>query len=59
MSSKQRYSKLIRFSVYLAVIVLINIAGLTLYARLDLTRSKAFSISEASIGAIGRVGDCC
>ena len=48
MSSKQRYSKLIRFGVYLAVIVLINIAGLTLYARFDLTKSKAFSISEAS-----------
>ena len=48
MGSKQNYSKLIRFGVYLAVIVLINIAGLTLYARFDLTRSKAFSISEAS-----------
>lgn len=38
----------IRFILYMAVIVLVNLAGLTLFFRADLTRAKVFSLSEAS-----------
>ena len=40
-----RYSK---FLIYLVVIVLLNIAGITLFFRLDLTSNKIYSLSEAS-----------
>jgi ABC-2 type transport system permease protein len=38
----------IRFLVYLVIVVLVNIAGITLFFRLDLTANKMYSISEAS-----------
>jgi ABC-type uncharacterized transport system involved in gliding motility auxiliary subunit len=37
-----------RFLVYLIIVVLVNIAGITLFFRLDLTANKMYSISEAS-----------
>ncbi|MEN8264485.1 MAG: Gldg family protein [Nitrospirota bacterium] len=40
-----RYSK---FLIYLVVIVLLNVAGITLFFRLDLTSQKIYSLSEAS-----------
>jgi len=43
-----RYTKYIKFSTYLVVIVLINVVGMTLFFRIDLTESNIFSISEAS-----------
>ena len=46
MQSKSR--KYIRFLAYLVVIVLINVAGTTLFFRLDLTANRMYSISEAS-----------
>ena len=42
---KEQY---IKFILYMAVIVLVNLAGLTLFFRADLTASKIFSLSEAS-----------
>ncbi len=38
----------IKFILYMAVIVLVNIAGLNLFFRADLTGNKIFSLSEAS-----------
>lgn len=38
----------IKFVLYMAVIVLVNIVGLTLFFRADLTASKIFSLSDAS-----------
>ncbi|MDT8379742.1 MAG: Gldg family protein [Desulfotignum sp.] len=38
----------IKFFLYMAVIVLVNIAGLTLFFRADLTANRIFSLSEAS-----------
>ena len=38
----------IRFLVYLIIVVLVNVAGITLFFRLDLTANKMYSISEAS-----------
>ncbi|MGD8284281.1 MAG: GldG family protein, partial [Desulfobacterales bacterium] len=48
MSEKQRFGKYIKFIVYLIVIVLVNIAGITLFFRIDLTANKVYSISDAS-----------
>ncbi|MEA3230182.1 MAG: GldG family protein, partial [Thermodesulfobacteriota bacterium] len=40
--------KYIKFLLYLVVIVLINIAGLTLFFRADLTSNRLYSLSDAS-----------
>lgn len=40
--------KYIKFLVYLIIVVLVNVAGITLFFRLDLTANKMYSISEAS-----------
>jgi len=45
---KNRSGNYIRFFIYLIVIALINVAGITLFFRLDLTESKVYSISKAS-----------
>ncbi|MFH2057326.1 MAG: Gldg family protein [Pseudomonadota bacterium] len=44
-SSKEKYLK---FIVYIIVIILINIVGITLFLRIDLTRGKIYSLSTAS-----------
>ncbi|MBU2431660.1 MAG: GldG family protein, partial [Proteobacteria bacterium] len=44
-SLKEKYLK---FFIYSIVIVLINIVGITLFFRLDLTRDKIYSLSDAS-----------
>jgi len=44
----RKYGKYIKPLLYLAVIVLLNIAGLTLFYRFDLTANKMYSISPAS-----------
>ncbi len=44
-SNKEKYFK---FILYIAVIVLINIVGVTLFFRMDLTRDKIYSLSDAS-----------
>lgn len=48
MGMTSRSGKYIKFIIYLIAVVLINIAGLTLFFRIDLTKNKAYSISEAS-----------
>ena len=45
---KNRSGNYIKFFIYLIVIVLINVAGITLFFRLDLTENKIYSISKAS-----------
>ena len=42
------FEKYIKFTVYLLVIVLLNIAGLTLFFRWDLTSNRIYSLSETS-----------
>ena len=48
MTGHKRSGKYIKFTIYLAVVVLVNIAGITLFFRMDLTANKVYSISEAS-----------
>jgi ABC-2 type transport system permease protein len=47
-TATERYSKYIKFLLYIAVIVLVNIAGQTLKYRADLTRNRIYSLSEVS-----------
>ena len=44
----KRPGQYVKFILYVAVVVLINVAGLTLFFRADLTKDDVFSISEAS-----------
>ena len=37
-----------KFIIYLVLIILVNIAGITLFFRIDLTKNKIYSISKAS-----------
>ena len=48
MGIQKRHGKYIKLSIYLVIIVLINVAGITLFFRIDLTGNKIYSISEAS-----------
>lgn len=48
MASKKKSGKYIKFIIYLLVVVLVNVAGITLFFRMDLTENKIYSISAAS-----------
>jgi ABC-type uncharacterized transport system involved in gliding motility auxiliary subunit len=43
-----KYAKYIKFALYALVVVLINLAGLTLFYRVDLTGNKIYSLSAVS-----------
>ena len=47
----------IKFVVYAAVIVLLNIVGQTLFFRMDLTKNKLYSLSDASKAAVARLSE--
>ena len=47
----------IKFILYTAVIVLVNIAGLTLFFKADLTANKIFSLSDASKNAVATLSE--
>jgi len=48
MGVESRSGKYVKLLAYFVVIVLVNVAGITLFFRLDLTANKIYSISEAS-----------
>jgi len=48
MGMQKPYSKYIKLFIYLVIIVLINVVGMTLFFRIDLTSNRLYSISEAS-----------
>ena len=48
MGKQKPYAKYIKLFIYLAIIVLINVVGMTLFFRIDLTSNRLYSISEAS-----------
>ncbi len=41
-----------RFLIYVIIVILVNIAGITLFFRVDLTANKIYSISKASQDAV-------
>jgi ABC-2 type transport system permease protein len=53
-SSKEKY---VKFILYILVIVLINIAGISLFFRADLTASKIYSLSPASRAAVASLNE--
>ena len=48
MGSHTKTAKSIKLIVYLIAIVLVNVVGLTLFFRIDLTTNKLYSISDIS-----------
>ena len=48
MLAKARSQKFAKFIIYLVVVVLVNIAAVTLFFRLDVTANRVYSISAAS-----------
>jgi len=48
MGARNQIQSYIKFFIYLIAVVLINVAGITLSSRLDLTENKIYSISKAS-----------
>jgi ABC-type uncharacterized transport system involved in gliding motility auxiliary subunit len=48
MPRSKRSTGLVTFGLYLIAVVLINMAAVTLFARIDLTRGRVLSLSEAS-----------
>ncbi|MCP4671042.1 MAG: GldG family protein, partial [Desulfobacula sp.] len=53
-SIKEKYFK---FILYIAVIILINIVGITLFFRADLTRDKIYSLSPASSDVVATLSE--
>ncbi|MBU1343381.1 MAG: GldG family protein, partial [Proteobacteria bacterium] len=53
-SVKEKYFK---FILYLVVIGLVNIAGITLFFRVDLTRNKIYSLSQASNDVVATLSE--
>jgi len=57
MSSSKRSAVYIKFGLYLLVVILINLAGITLFARFDLTRDGIYSLSDASEKAVSTLSE--
>ncbi len=57
MASYKRPEKHFKFLLYIVVIVLLNIAGATLFYRLDLTQNKIYSLSEASHDVVATLSE--
>ncbi len=48
MPGKDKYTRYVKFVIYLIIIILLNLAGTTLFFRVDLTDNQMYSISAAS-----------
>ena len=48
MPEPKRSAVYVKFAVYLLVVVLVNVAGITLFARWDLTGGRIYSLSDVS-----------
>jgi ABC-2 type transport system permease protein len=46
--NSSKYAKLFKFALYALVVVLLNLAGLSLFYRVDLTGNKLYSLSPVS-----------
>ena len=57
MTFANKPGKYIKFLAYLIIIVLINLAGLTLFFRVDLTHNNIYSISRASQGVVSTLSE--
>lgn len=57
MTGKSQAHAIIRFFIYLVVIVLINMAGTTLFFRADLTQNKIYSLSPVSRNVVATLSE--
>ena len=57
MDKKTAINKYSRFFIYLIVIILLNVAGVTLFFRADLTSNKVYSLSDASRNVVGTLSE--
>jgi len=57
MNGRKTYTKYYRFAAWLVVVVLVNLAGLTLFFRADLTGSGVYSLSKASKEAVAGLSE--
>ena len=57
MANKKKSGKYLKFIIYLVVIVLVNVAGITLFFRMDLTKNEIYSISAASKKVVGTLSE--
>lgn len=53
----KKSSKYIKFTAYLVAVILLNMAGITLFARIDLTATKIYSLSKASTDAVKNLSE--
>jgi len=52
MNKKRNSGKYFKFIVYIVIVILINVAGITLFSRVDLTSGNIYSLSKASKEAV-------
>jgi len=57
MKGKLRAETGFKFAVYAAVVVLINMVGMTVFARFDLTENNVYSLSPASRQAVADLAE--
>jgi ABC-2 type transport system permease protein len=57
MTKKKRHNKYYKFGAYLLVVVLLNVAGVTLFVRADLTSDNIYSLSKASRNAVAELSE--
>ncbi len=50
-------TKYIKLALYLVVIVLLNVAGVTLYFRGDLTKNRVYSLSDVSMQVVSTLSE--
>ena len=57
MQKRDTINRQFKFLMYLVVVVLINVAGTTLFFRIDMTANKVYSLSEASKQTVATLSD--
>jgi len=57
MVDKKRSGRYLKFLIYLVVVILVNVAGITLFFRMDLTENSIYSISGASQKVVGTLSE--
>ena len=57
MASRKRSGQYFKFIIYLVIVVLVNVAGITLFFRADLTANRIYSISDASKSVVATLSE--
>ncbi len=57
MAYTERSANYLKFIIYLVVVILINIAGYTLFFRIDLTSNRVYSLSDASKKVVSNLSE--